>query len=110
MTLSCLITFDGNHYSAPAAYAGRNVIVRGYVNWVEIAAGGRVVASRDVMDPCHYLPALPGKPRAFHEMRAVRRYPLGLRHSSRPWPSWKRATPTARESRSSSASWPFRTR
>lgn len=30
---------------------------------------------RDIVDPYHYLPALLQKPRAFHQARAVRRYP-----------------------------------
>ena len=82
-TLSCLVSFDSNRYSVPAAYAGRNVMVRAYVDRVEIAGGERVVAShrrryergRDVLDPYHYVPALLRKPRAFHQARAVRRYP-----------------------------------
>lgn len=67
----------------PVAYAGRNVLVRAYVDRVEIAAGERIIAShhrcyergRDIMDPYHYVPALLRKPRAFHQARAVRRYP-----------------------------------
>ena len=82
-SLSCLVSFDSNRYSVPAAFAGRNVLVRAYVDRVEIACGDRVVAShqrcyhrgRDVMDPYHYLPALLRKPRAFHQARAVRGYP-----------------------------------
>jgi hypothetical protein len=67
----------------PAAYAGRNVMVRAYVDRVEIAASERVVAShrrcyqrgQDILDPYHYVQALLHKPRAFHQARAVRRYP-----------------------------------
>ncbi len=58
-SLSCLVSFDSNRYSVPAAFAGRNVLVRGYVDRVEIACADQVVAShqrcyhrgRDVMDP-----------------------------------------------------------
>ena len=82
-SLSCLVSFDSNRYSVPAAFVGRNVLVRAYVDRVEIACGDRVVAShqrcyqrgRDVLDPYHYLPALLRKPRAFHQARAVRGYP-----------------------------------
>ena len=82
-SLSCLVSFDNNRYSVPAAFAGRNVLVRGYVDRVEIACADQVVAShqrsyhrgRDVMDPYHNLPALLRKPRAFHQARAVRSYP-----------------------------------
>ena len=67
----------------PAAFAGRQVLVRAYVDRVEIACGDRIVAShqrcylpgRDVMDPYHYVPALLRKPRAFHQARSVRNYP-----------------------------------
>ena len=83
VSLSCLVSFDSNRYSVPAAFAGRNVLVRAYVDRVEIACGDQVVAShqrcyhrgRDVMDPYHYLPVLLRKPRAFHQARAVRSYP-----------------------------------
>ena len=82
-SLSCLVFFDSNRYSVPAAFAGRQVLVRAYVDRVEIAFADRIVAShqrcyhrgRDVMDPYHYLPVLLRKPRAFHQARAVRSYP-----------------------------------
>ncbi len=82
-TLSCRVSFDSNRYSVPTAYAGRNVLVRAYVDRVEIAAGERIVAchrrcyerGQDILDPYHYLPVLLHKPRAFHQARAVRRYP-----------------------------------
>ncbi len=82
-TLSSLVSFDGNRYSVPVAYAGRDVVVRAYVDRVEIACGHQVVAwhgrcyerGRDILDPYHYVPALLHKPRAFHQARAVRNYP-----------------------------------
>ncbi len=82
-TLSCLVSFDGTRSWVPAAFAGRNVRVRAYTDRVEIAAAERVAAShrrsyqrgQDVLDPYHYVPALLRKPRAFHQARAVRRYP-----------------------------------
>lgn len=80
---TCLVSFDGNRYSAPAIYARRKVIVRASVERVEIAIGEKVVAShprsyersRDVLDPYHYLPVLLRKPRAFRQARPVRAYP-----------------------------------
>ena len=83
VTLSSTVSFDGNRYSVPVAYAGRNVLVRAYVDRVEIACRDRVVAShprcyqrgRDILDPYHYVPVLLRKPRAFHQARAVRGYP-----------------------------------
>lgn len=76
-------SFDSNRYSLPAAYAGRNVMVSASMDRVEVAAGERVVAThgrcygrgKDTLDPYHYVPALLRKPRAFHQARAVRRYP-----------------------------------
>ena len=66
--------------------AGRQFLVRAYVDRVEIAFADRIVAShqrscsrgRDVMDPYNYLPVLLRKPTAFHQARAVRSYPWPL--------------------------------
>ena len=107
-SLSCLVSFDSNRYSIPAVFAGRNVLVRAYVDRVEIACADRVVAShrrcyrrgQDVMDLYHYLSVLLRKPRAFHQARAVPATP-GHPPSARLWPSWRSAIPMAGASRSS---------
>ena len=80
---SSVVRFEGNRYSVPAGYAGRNVLLRAYVNRVDIAHGERIIAShprsygrgQDILDPYHYVPVLQVKPGAFHHAKAVRRYP-----------------------------------
>ena len=80
---TCLVSFDGNRYSAPAIYARRKVIVRASVDLVEIGFRDKVIAShprsyehgQDILDPYHYLPVLLRKPRAFRQARPVRAYP-----------------------------------
>ena len=83
VSLSSVVRFETNRYSVPAGYAGRNVILRAYVDRVDIAHGERIIASharcygrdQDILDPYHYLPVLQVKPRAFHHAKAVRHYP-----------------------------------
>jgi transposase len=80
---SSVVRFEGNRYSVPAGYAGRNVLLRAYVDRVDIAHGERIIAShrrtygrgQDILDPYHYVPVLQVKPGAFHHAKAVRRYP-----------------------------------
>jgi hypothetical protein len=80
---SSVVRFEGNRYSVPAGYASRNVLLRAYVDRVDIAHGERVIAShprsygrgQDILDPYHYVPVLQVKPGAFHHAKAVRRYP-----------------------------------
>jgi transposase len=62
--------FDGNRYSVPRPFAFGMVTVKGFVDRVAIASGGRVVAtharslekSRMILDPLHFLAALGRKP------------------------------------------------
>ena len=80
---SSVVRFEGNRYSVPSGYAGRRVILRAYVDRVDIAQGERTIAhharcygrGQDILDPYHYLPVLQVKPRAFHHAKAVRQYP-----------------------------------
>jgi len=61
---SSVVRFEGNRYSVPAGYAGRNVLLRAYVDRVDIAHGERIIAShprsygrgQDILDPYHYVP------------------------------------------------------
>jgi transposase len=63
---SSVVRFEGNRYSVPAGYAGRNVLLRAYVDRVDIAHGERIIAShrrtyghgQDILDPYHYVPVL----------------------------------------------------
>ena len=100
---TCLVSFDGNRYSAPALYARRPVLVRASVDRVEIVFRDKVIAAhprsyergRDVLDPYHYLPVLLRKPRAFHQAKPVPAY-RGRPSFSRRLPAWRSATRTAR--------------
>ena len=64
-SLSLVVRYGTNDYSAPVAYGYRNVLVRGYVDQVVISCGSEVIArhprsyQRDdfVYDPIHYLPS-----------------------------------------------------
>jgi transposase len=79
---TCLVSFEGNRYSAPALYARNKVMIRASVGRVEIAIREKVVAShprcyehgKDILDPYHYLPVLLRKPRAFRQAKPVRAY------------------------------------
>ena len=64
-----LVRYRTNDYSAPVAYAHRDVLVRGYVDQVVIGYGAEVIARHPrsyeqddfVFDPIHYLPLLERK-------------------------------------------------
>ena len=64
-----LVRFDDNDYSVPVAYAHHPVVVRGYVDRVEIGCGRETIAvhprswgrARQVFDPVHYLPLVERK-------------------------------------------------
>ena len=64
-----LVRYRTNDYSVPVAYGHREVLVRGYVDWVVISCGAEVIARHRrsyeredfVFDPIHYLPLLERK-------------------------------------------------
>jgi hypothetical protein len=65
-----LVRFDNNDYSVPVEYAHHPVVIKGYVETVEIGYGPKVIAihprcwekERQVFDPMHYLPLAERKP------------------------------------------------
>lgn len=65
-----LVRFDTNDYSVPVAYAHRPVVVKGWVDQVQISCGGQCIAEharcwereRQIFVPWHYFPLLPKKP------------------------------------------------
>lgn len=77
-----LVTFASNRYSVPVAHAHEKLLLRAFVDRVEISNGKEVVAThprcwereRDILDPLHYLPLLERKPRAFAQSKAVRQW------------------------------------
>lgn len=67
-----LVRFDTNDYSVPTAYAHHKLLVKGYVDRVEVCCGERVVAQharcwgreQEILEPVHYLALLERKPGA----------------------------------------------
>jgi transposase len=78
------VRFDRNRYSVPRGCAYQAVTVKGYVERVEVVAGGQVVArharsyDRDVqvLDPLHYLAALGRRPAALDHAPVLRDWAL----------------------------------
>jgi hypothetical protein len=78
------VRFDRNRYSVPRAFAFQTVTVKGYIDRVEVVAGGDVVArhqrsyERDeqALDPLHYLAALGRRPAALDHAPVLRDWQL----------------------------------
>lgn len=78
------VRFDGNSYSVPRRWAFRPVMVKGYVDRVEVVADGQVIAThvrsygrRDkVLDPLHFLVILERKPAALDHAPVYRDWQL----------------------------------
>lgn len=76
--------FDNNRYSVPRRWAFRAVTVKGYVDRVEIVAGGQVIAAHKrsygrrekVLDPLHFLAVLERKPAALDHAPVYRDWQL----------------------------------
>ena len=74
-----LVRFDGNDYSVPVRCAHHPVVAKGFVDRVEIARGGEVVATHRRIwdkeqvsfDPVHYLALLERKPGAIDHARPL---------------------------------------
>lgn len=89
---TCLITFDRNRYSVPAAFANRPVSLRAYAERLVIVAEGQVVAehprvfsrgkdkpAHTVYDWRHYLAVVQRKPGALRNGAPFAELPDGLR-------------------------------
>ncbi|HKB41538.1 MAG TPA: IS21 family transposase [Gemmataceae bacterium] len=78
------VQFDNNRYSVPRACAYRAVMVKGYIDKVEVADGRSVVAvhrrsygkNEQVLDPLHYLATLGRKPAALDHAPVMRDWNL----------------------------------
>lgn len=78
------VRFDRNRYSVPRACAFQAVMVKGYIERIEVVAGGDVVArhtrcyERDeqILDPLHYLAALGRRPAALDHAPVLRDWQL----------------------------------
>jgi transposase len=79
-----LVRFDKNDYSVPVEQAHRTVVVKGFVERVEIARGTETIArhprlwtKEDVsFDPLHYLSLLERKPGALEHARPLQGWEL----------------------------------
>ena len=80
-----LLRFDRNDYSVPVEYAHHQVLVKGFVDRVELLVGGKVVAShsrdyrsdRYVLDPRHFIRLLERKPGGIHNALPFKGEPWG---------------------------------
>jgi transposase len=78
------VQFDNNRYSVPRGCAFQAVTVKGYIDRVEVVAGGAVVArhprsygrNEQVLDPLHYLAALGRRPAALDHAPVLRHWQL----------------------------------
>ena len=79
-----LVRYRRNDYSVPTEYGHREVLVKGYVERVEISCHGEIIAvhrrsyrNEDfIYDPIHYLALLEHKPRAFEQAAPLTHWAL----------------------------------
>ena len=77
-----LVTFATNRYSVPVDHVHEQLVLRAYVDRVEISNGQEVLAShprcwerqQDILNPHHYLPLLAQRPRTFAHAQAIRQW------------------------------------
>jgi hypothetical protein len=78
------VRFDRNRYSVPRACAFQTVMVKGYLDRIEVVAGGDVVArharsyghDEQILEPLHYLAALGRRPAALDHAPVLRDWQL----------------------------------
>ena len=101
--VDCLVRFDGNYYSVPCEYAGKQVSIRKYAERIVIAVEGKAVVEHErnfergryITEPLHYLPLLERKPGALRNGRPFLNWelPLPIRKvwdALRRYPDWDR--------------------
>ena len=75
-----MVTFQTNRYSVPVEHAGDSLLLRAFVERVEITDGTRVIAAhqrcygreQDILDVFHYLPLLKQRPGAFDHAKPLK--------------------------------------
>ena len=75
-----MVTFQTNRYSVPVAHAGDDLLLRAFVDRLEITDGTRMVAvhercygrEQDILDVFHYLPLLKERPGAFDHAKPLK--------------------------------------
>lgn len=78
----CLVTFETNRYSVPVQYVGRQVLLKAFVERVDIVWEDQVIAThrrcyereRDLLDPQHFLRLILHRPGAWDHARAIREW------------------------------------
>lgn len=79
-----LVRYRTNDYSVPTQYGHREVLVKGYVDRVEICSSGEIIAvhrrsyAREdfIYDPLHYLALIEKKPRAMDQAAPFQNWDL----------------------------------
>jgi len=85
ITKQALVRFDKNDYSVPIKYAHHQVLIKGFVDRVDLLVNGELVASHArnygsgeyVLDPYHYIPLLERKPGGIHNALPFKGEPWG---------------------------------
>ena len=78
-----MVTYETNRYSVPVAYASEPLLLRAYVDHVEITDGESLLAvhdrcysrEQDILSVFHYLPLLKARPGAFDHARPLKMWP-----------------------------------
>ena len=84
-TKQSLVRFETNDYSVPVEYAYHPIVIKRFVDRVELWSQERRVAlhsrcyerNESVLDPFHYLPLLERKPGGLHHARPFKGQPWG---------------------------------
>jgi len=84
-TKQALVRFETNDYSVPVAQAYHPIVIKGFVDRVELWSQERCVAAhvrsyernQSILDPFHYLPLLERKPGGLHHGRPFKGEPWG---------------------------------
>jgi transposase len=84
-TKQSLVRFDSNDYSVPVRWAHHPVVVKGFVERVELYVQDRLVATHRrscgageyILEPEHYIPLLESKPGGIHNARPFKGQPWG---------------------------------
>ncbi|MCB8985299.1 MAG: IS21 family transposase [Ardenticatenaceae bacterium] len=77
-----LVTYATNRYSIPVEHAHESLLLRAFVDRIEVTNGRQIVAThprcwdreRDILDPLHFLGLLARRPRAFTQAKAIRQW------------------------------------
>jgi len=84
-TKQALVRFDTNDYSVPVRWAYHQVVLKGFVDRVEVYATDERLAVHErsygagefILEPEHYIPLLETKPGGIHNARAFKGEPWG---------------------------------